>query len=55
MGSKKHKYYKDQEESHLETVFLAGDSKKENSVNVTMKLRYNRKPVVGDKFSSRHG
>lgn len=51
----KNKYYKDVEESTVDTVTLCSMKDKENHNLVNLKFRYNRNPVVGDKFSSRHG
>jgi len=54
-GVEKSKYYKDLEHSFVESVIVSSalDNEAQNLVGV--KLRYNRNPVVGDKFSSRHG
>lgn len=54
-GEKKFKYYKDIEKSHIESIYLTSKKENETKVGLTLKLRYNRNPVVGDKFSSRHG
>lgn len=51
----KNKYYKDVEESAVDTVTLCSMKDKESHNIVNLKFRYNRNPVVGDKFSSRHG
>ena len=46
--------YKDTEPCFIDDVVLLGsDSNKE--INVLLKQRYKRNPVIGDKFSSRHG
>ena len=47
--------FKDHEPARVETVRLFGDEKDPKSVSVGYTLRYGRNPVIGDKFSSRHG
>lgn len=48
--------YKDNEPCVVEDVQLLGPGMgKSEFTKISMKLRYNRNPVVGDKFSSRHG
>lgn len=55
LGSEKSKYYKDTEPSFIENVFVYSDKDNKTQSNASLKLRFNRNPVVGDKFSSRHG
>jgi len=55
LGVEKSKFYKDIEPSSIENVFIYSEKDNKNSANANIKLRYNRNPVVGDKFSSRHG
>jgi len=46
--------YKDTEPCFIDDVVLLGsDSNKE--INLLIKERFKRNPVIGDKFSSRHG
>lgn len=33
-------------------MYSSGDN---NDINMALKYRYNRNPIIGDKFSSRHG
>lgn len=54
-GVEKSKYYKDLEHSFVESVTVASAQENDLQTLVGAKLRYNRNPVVGDKFSSRHG
>lgn len=54
IGQERSKYYKDQERSQVDSVIIAASRDSRNDY-VNVKLRYNRNPVVGDKFSSRHG
>lgn len=51
----KAKYYKEIEDSTVESVILCSKKEKEQHNLLNLKFRYNRNPVVGDKFSSRHG
>jgi DNA-directed RNA polymerase I subunit RPA2 len=41
--------YKDSEPARVDAIAVAGDKQ------VNFKLRITRNPVIGDKFSSRHG
>ena len=41
--------YKDSEPAKVDAIAIAGDK------SVNFKLRITRNPVIGDKFSSRHG
>lgn len=48
--------FKDNESARIESIRLMGDEKNNpNNVTVGLTLRYPRNPVIGDKFSSRHG
>ena len=50
------KRHKNSEPAVVEEVrLLAGDSASASCEKASIKLRYNRNPVPGDKFSSRHG
>ena len=51
----KKNYYKDTEKSYLEQVTLISKDTTTTSINVNLKYRYVRNPIIGDKFSSRHG
>lgn len=51
---KKH-YFKDTEKAYLEQVTLISKDTTTTNVDVNLKYRYVRNPVIGDKFSSRHG
>lgn len=55
LGVEKSRHYKDTEPSAVEGVFIYSDRDNKSASNAHVKLRYNRNPVVGDKFSSRHG
>ena len=47
--------FKDSEAARVESVRLMGDEKDPSHVSVGYTIRYPRNPVIGDKFSSRHG
>eukprot|EP00004_Rigifila_ramosa_P026148 TRINITY_DN8009_c0_g1_i1.p1 TRINITY_DN8009_c0_g1~~TRINITY_DN8009_c0_g1_i1.p1 ORF type:complete len:1160 (-),score=300.19 TRINITY_DN8009_c0_g1_i1:2-3067(-) len=48
--------HKDSEPAYIDTVrFIPDDTPQAKMSKVTIKLRYNRNPIIGDKFSSRHG
>jgi len=48
-------YNKDGEKSRVEEVRIVGSETNKDEINICYKLRINRNPVIGDKFSSRHG
>lgn len=54
LGKPKYTSFKDSEPARVETVRVMGDEKG-NNVNLGYTIRYSRNPVIGDKFSSRHG
>ena len=47
--------FKDNESARVENVRLMGDEKDPSHVGLGYTIRYPRNPVIGDKFSSRHG
>ena len=47
--------FKDNESARVESVRLIGDEKDPSHVGLGYAIRYPRNPVIGDKFSSRHG
>ena len=48
--------FKDNESARVENIRLMSDEKNSaNNVNIGYTIRYPRNPVIGDKFSSRHG
>lgn len=48
--------FKDNEAARIENIRLMSDEKNSsNNVNIGYTIRYPRNPVIGDKFSSRHG
>lgn len=51
----KKKFFKDSEGAYLEQATLISRDNTNTNVNLRLKYRYDRTPVIGDKFSSRHG
>lgn len=49
--------HKDTEEACIESVRILGDDSSNHSgvTKITITLRFRRNPIIGDKFSSRHG
>ena len=47
--------HKENEKAFVETVRVIGGQKKGPIRKVSITLRYRRNPIIGDKFSSRHG
>jgi DNA-directed RNA polymerase I subunit RPA2 len=47
--------FKDNESARVENVRLMGDEKDPSHCSLGYTIRYSRNPVIGDKFSSRHG
>jgi DNA-directed RNA polymerase I subunit RPA2 len=48
--------FKDNESARIDSIRLMSDEKNSaNNVQVGFTIRYPRNPVIGDKFSSRHG
>jgi DNA-directed RNA polymerase I subunit RPA2 len=47
--------FKDHESARIESIRLFGNEKDPKVASVGYTLRYGRNPVIGDKFSSRHG
>lgn len=48
--------YKDQEEGYIDSVRLVGSENGNEPIQaISVKFRIPRKPIIGDKFSSRHG
>ena len=46
---------KGEETAVVDQVAIVGHGKENNIMRANIKLRFNRNPVIGDKFSSRHG
>jgi len=56
LGKVKTTKFKDNESARVENIRLMSDEKNStNNVNLGYTIRYPRNPVIGDKFSSRHG
>lgn len=56
LGKTKVKVYKSSEPAYVDEVKLIGDDAGDSEFQaLTVKLRVNRSPNIGDKFSSRHG
>ena len=47
--------YKDQECGYVDQIRLIGGGRSSSSVDIGYRIRVRRIPVIGDKFSSRHG
>eukprot|EP00826_Nyctotherus_ovalis_P054250 TRINITY_DN7093_c0_g2_i9.p1 TRINITY_DN7093_c0_g2~~TRINITY_DN7093_c0_g2_i9.p1 ORF type:complete len:517 (-),score=141.83 TRINITY_DN7093_c0_g2_i9:25-1443(-) len=47
--------YKDIETAYVEEIKVLGSDSPNGSPDIMYKMRYTRNPVIGDKFSSRHG
>ena len=54
IGKAKYTSFKDSESARVENVRIMGDDKG-NNASIGYTIRYPRNPVIGDKFSSRHG
>lgn len=48
-------YYKNQESCYVDQIRIYNTGLNNDEVNINFILRYKRFPVIGDKFSSRHG
>ena len=46
---------KGEETGVIDQVTLIGNPKDRDATHASVKMRINRNPVIGDKFSSRHG
>ncbi|KAK9449470.1 uncharacterized protein V1518DRAFT_416088 [Limtongia smithiae] len=55
LGRTKVMSYKSSEPAFVEEVRLLGDDADKEFQSISVKLRITRSPVIGDKFSSRHG
>lgn len=56
LGKPKYTNFKDNESARVETVRLLADEKgAASNASIGYTIRYPRNPVIGDKFSSRHG
>ncbi len=57
IGKTKAKFYKSSEVAYIEEVKLLGEDKggDQEFQKLTIKYRVTRSPIIGDKFSSRHG
>lgn len=55
LGKTKFSIYKSSEVAYVEDVKLLGDENDSEFQRFTVKLRVPRSPLIGDKFSSRHG
>ena len=56
LGRPKFTKFKDNEDARVENIRLMSDEKNSaTNVNLGYTIRYPRNPVIGDKFSSRHG
>jgi len=56
LGKAKYTSFKDHESARVENIRLMGDDKgNPSNTSIGYTIRYPRNPVIGDKFSSRHG